>query len=226
MTLRRNARIAGFAFLFYIAIGVTQMVLGPPEGSGGDVGERLALLAQHTVEAKIDILLTLVMCITAATLAVALFGLTRDVDRDLAVLALSFRLGEALFAALALGIALGQLWLAVPGSGASAPDPDWARSFGAYLLKLGGWNVTISATLFALGSTVYCALLLRGRLIPVPFAWLGVAASVLLVVVLPLQLVGWVRGPLAMLVWAPMAVFEVPLGFWLMLKGTRAAVAA
>jgi len=95
-----------------------------------------------------------------------------------------------------------------------------------------------SAIFFAVGSTLFCWLLLRGRMIPIPLAWLGVIASVLLVAVLLLQFAG-LLGPTnwassaTWLVWLPMLVFEVILSLWLLIKGvnteqwkTRAAVSA
>jgi hypothetical protein len=61
-------------------------------------------------------------------------------------------------------------------------------------------------------------------MIPVPLAWLGVVASVLLLVALPLQLAGFLRGPLTSFVWLPMLAFEVPLALWLLIKGVAAPV--
>jgi len=75
------------------------------------------------------------------------------------------------------------------------------------------------------GSTLFSWLLLRGRMIPVALAWLGVLASVLLVVILPLQRVGlfggsrnWFSG-ITWLMWLPMLVFEVMFALWLIVKG-------
>jgi hypothetical protein len=82
-----------------------------------------------------------------------------------------------------------------------------------------------SAIYFAVGSTIFSWLLLRGRMIPAPLAWLGVIASVLLVAILPLQLIGLFGGPMSWsasvtwLVWLPMLVFEVALALWLLIKG-------
>lgn len=82
-----------------------------------------------------------------------------------------------------------------------------------------------AAIFFAVGSTLFSWLLLRGRMIPVALAWLGVLASVLLVVVLPLQLAGLFGGPMAWsasitwIVWLPMLVFEVAFALWLIIKG-------
>jgi hypothetical protein len=77
----------------------------------------------------------------------------------------------------------------------------------------------VGATFFAMASTVFCYLLLRGRLVPPPLAWLGILASVLLVVGLPLQYAGYIKGPASWYIWMPMLAFEVPLGFWLLAKG-------
>jgi Domain of unknown function (DUF4386) len=218
MTLRTNARIAGFTFLLYIAVGVTQMVLGGETAAGG-IAATLAAISQHAAQVRVNIVLTLLICVTAMVLAVALYGLTRDVDRDVAVLALSFRLGEGLLAAIAPMTTLGLLWLATAGTGADPPDTAAANALGAYLLKVRSWNVTITATLFAVGSTLFSWLLLRGRLIPVPLAWLGVVASVLLVLGLPLGLVGFVPSSYVQILWLPMAAFEIPLALWLLIKG-------
>jgi Domain of unknown function (DUF4386) len=71
----------------------------------------------------------------------------------------------------------------------------------------------------SLGSTLFSYLLLRGRTVPVPLAWLGLLGSVVLVVVLPARLVGFTLGPIMWLVWLPMLVFEVVLALWLLIKG-------
>lgn len=81
-----------------------------------------------------------------------------------------------------------------------------------------------SELFFVIGSTLFCWLLLRGRLIPAALAWLGLLASVLLVVILPLQLAGvlgsanW-SSSITWMVWLPMLVFEVTLALWLLIKG-------
>jgi hypothetical protein len=218
MTRTTNARIAGFTLLFYIAVGITQMVLGNATSADGTAA-RLALIAQHASQVRVNIMLSLLTCVTALVLAMALYAITRDEDRDLAVLALSFRVGEGILGAIAPMATLGLLWLGTAGAGPDAPDAAAADALGTFLLKVRGWNTTIAATLFAVGSTLFSWLLLRGRMIPVPLAWLGVVASVLLAVGLPLQLAGFLAGPVTQLMWLPMAAFEIPLGLWLLIKG-------
>jgi len=82
-----------------------------------------------------------------------------------------------------------------------------------------------SAIYFAVGSLFFSWLLLRGQLIPAILAQLGVIASALLVVVLPLQLAGLFGGSMSWassvtwLIWLPALVFEVTLALWLLIKG-------
>jgi hypothetical protein len=215
MTRTTNARIAGFTFLFYIAVGITSLVLFGRATSGEGIAGQLAGIAKHATEVRVTVVLALLQCFSALVLAVTLYAITREQDPDLAMLALACRVGEGLLGAVGIPSTLGLLWLAT-ATGADAPDTGAAHALGAYLLK---GSVALTATFFAVGSTLFSYLLLRGRMIPIPLAWLGVVASVLLVVGLPLQLAGFLRGLLASLMWLPMLAFEVPLALWLLIKG-------
>jgi hypothetical protein len=164
------------------------------------------------VVVRIVVVLSLVTCFAAPVLAIGLYGITRDEDRDLAVLALSCRVGEGVLGAIPIAAILGVLWLGTSGTGAGAPDPAAAQVLGAFLLKVRDWVTIIGATFFAVGSTLFSWLLLRGRTVPVPLARLGVLASVMLVVLFPLQLAGLIEGAMGWLVSIPMLVFEVTLG--------------
>lgn len=222
MTRATNARVAGSMFLLYIATGVTNLVLfNRATGGAEEAGAQLASLAQHAALVRATVVITLLIFVIAVALAVSLYALTRDQDRELALIALCCRLTEAALAPVSAGATLQLLGVAT-ASTAAAPEAAAAQVLGALLLKRGGSSGLIAATCFAIGSTLYCYLFLRGRTIPVALAWLGVAASVLLVVVLPAQLAGVLTGPVTSLSWIPMALFEVTLGFWLLIKGVAA----
>ena len=215
MTLPQNARIAGFTFLAYIAAGLSSLAVSSRATRGAGVTEKLATLAQHPTDVGVVVLLGLIQCFAALVLGVTLYAITREQDPDLAVLGLICRVGEGLVGSLSIPGLLALFWLATE-TGPSAPDPLAAHALAAYLLR---GDVAFTATFFAAGSTLFSYLLLRGRIIPVPLAWLGVVASVLLLVCLPLQLAGFLRGPITSFAWLPMLAFEVPLGLWLLFKG-------
>ncbi len=224
MTRTTNARIAGFTFLFYIAVGITSMVLVGRATSGEGIAAKLAGIAQHATDVRVAFMLSLLTSLSALVLAVTLYAITREQDPDLAMLGLTCRVSEGVIS-MCLPVTLGLLWLAT-ATGANAPDTGAAHALGTFLRKVGAWETLISATFFAVGSTLFSYLLLRGRMIPIPLAWLGVIASVLLVVGLPLQLAGFLRGPVTSLMWLPMLVFEVPLALWLLIKGVATRGAA
>lgn len=168
-TVRRTyARIAGFTFLFYIVSGLTSLSLGN--------------------QSQFADLLYLFQNVSALVLGVTLYMVTREYGPALALLALTFRIMEAVHSE--------------------------------------------SEIFFAAGSLLYCLLLLRGRIIPVPLAQLGVIASALLVVILPLQLAGLFGGSMSWsasvtwMIWLPMLVFEVTAALWLMIKGVKVEQAA
>jgi hypothetical protein len=166
MTRTTNARLAGVAFLLYMATGMASM------GLRGQPG--------------VTTILTLLMSLSALVLGVTLYAITREVDADLALLAMICRVVEG-----------------IPGH-------------------------ETAAIYFAVGSTIFSWLLLRGRIIPVMLAKLGVFASLVLVIILPLQRVGMLGGATgwsssaAWIIWMPMLAFEVLVALWLLTKGAKA----
>lgn len=222
MTRRTNARIAGFTFLFYIAVAFPSLVLFERATSGEGITTQLASIAQHVTDVRLTIVLSLLGSLSALVLAVTLYAITREQDADLAMLAMTCRVTEGVISGVAVTETLGLLWLAT-ATGPNAPDPATVRAVGAYLLKPPAEGVAVTSTFFAVGSTVFSYLFLRGRMIPVALAWLGVVTSVLLVVALPLQIAGLLRGSVTQLMYLPMLAFEVPVGLWMLIKGVAPA---
>jgi hypothetical protein len=147
MTLPTTARLAGTAFLLYIATGIGSMAA--PE--------------------QIRPVLGTIMAFCALTLGATLYAITRHVDRELSLLAMLCRVLEA-------GSGSGEIY-------------------------------------FAVGSTLFCWLLLKGRTIPVWLSWLGVLSSGGLVVQLLLQQAAgtstnW-SSPVTWAIWFPLLIFEL-----------------
>jgi len=216
MTRRTNASIAGVTFLVYIAATIASIVLFTRATSGEGVAAQLAGIAQYATDVRLTILLGLLGNLCALVLGVTLYAMTREQDPDLAMLALICRVAEGI-AGMDVSKTLGLLWLATAAD-ATAPDAGATSALGAFLLKMEG-SFTASAAFFALGSTIFAWLLLRGRMIPVALAWFGVLASILPAVCFPLQLAGLLGGPVASFMWYPVLLFEVALALWLIIKG-------
>jgi hypothetical protein len=105
-------------------------------------------------------------------------------------------------------------------------DPDLALlALGCRFIEAIPGDENRSALFFAIGSTIFAWLLLRGRMIPTWLARFGVLASVLLVLLLFVQRAGvfasmvtW-SSPVTWVLWFPMLIFEVTFAFWLLIKG-------
>ena len=141
MTVTTNARIAGLTFLIYIAAGIASLVLAG--------------------NAPATAVLSMVTSFSALVLGVTLYAITREQDPDLAMVALTCRVVEGINNAGGVSSTLALLWLATT-AGVNAPDGGATHSLGAYLLRGDG----ISAIFFAVASTLFSWLLLRGRMIP------------------------------------------------------------
>jgi hypothetical protein len=180
------ARLAGVTFIFYMAAGATVVLLMNRATSTEGTAATLARIAEHALDVRIAILLELLECFSALVLAVTLYWITHDVNRELAMLALVCRVGEGVLGAIGIPKTMGLLWLATVAAAAGAPDVATANTLGAFFL-VPVQGAMIGAPFFAVGSMIFSWLLLRGRMVPVLLTWLGVLASVLLVVGLPLH---------------------------------------
>ena len=218
MTRTTNARIAGAAFLLYIVVAFPMLVLFSRATKGEGIDARLVQVAAHASDVRLTVILTIACTFIAFVLAIALWNITRDEDRDIAMLGLACRIAEGLPGAIFVPGALGLLWLTSP-SGANTLEPATARAIGELLLESQDWSGIIAATFFAVGSTAFAYLFLRGRIIPAPLALLGLLGSIVLAVSLPLQLAGYISKDVVAVMWYPLAAYEIPLGFWLLIKG-------
>ena len=221
MTRMTNARVAGSAFLLYIVLGLPAGMLMARATSAEGIAAKLVGVAQHANDLRVAVVLVLFSSFCALVLGVTLYAITREVDPDLAMLALTFRIGEGVIGGISVQRSLGLLWVAT-AAGAHAPDIQTAHALGT-LFTGGGALGLVGALFFAVGSTIFSWLLLRGRMIPALLAWLGVVVSIMWVIGLPLQLADVLRGPIVTwVIFVPMAAFEVPFALWLVIKGVAA----
>ena len=216
MTRRTNARLAGFAYLFYIVVGVLNEFLMHQATNAEGTAAKIERIATYATDVRFAILLKLCECFAALVLAVTLYAITRNEDRELALLGLLCRLAEGVFVAVLIPSDVSLLWLAGARAGVGGLDVTTTHALSELLLMPGG---AIGAIFFAVGSTIFSYLMLRGRMIPPSLARWGVLSSALLVLGLPLQMAGFLTGPLTGYQWVPAILFAPVLGVWLLIRG-------
>jgi len=100
MTRTTNARIAGFTYLFYAAIGICIELLMHQARGGYGGAAMVARIGQYATNVRLAILITLLECLSSLVLAVTLYGIARDEDHELAMLGLVCRVAEGVLGSL------------------------------------------------------------------------------------------------------------------------------
>jgi Domain of unknown function (DUF4386) len=227
--LDRYARLAGLLYLAIIVTSLLSLILIDArlvvDGDQAATAERIA--ANQTLF-RAGLVYDMAMFASVVALAWALFVILRGVDRDRALLALLWRMAEAVIGAVT--VLLGALVVLLVGSEGvrAAFEPAQLHALVDVLLtaRTIGYGVTIF--FLSLGTIVYCGLLYRSRYVPRMLAGLGIVAFVLMPVATIVSLLWPQHQDLAIAGLAPGIVFEVVIGAWLLLKGvsTTPATAA
>jgi hypothetical protein len=220
--MNRYARLAGFLYLTIIVTSILSLVFVDARiVVDGDPAATAERIAAHGLLFRAGLLYDTAMFAAVVALAWSLYVLLREVDRNLAVLGLLWRMAEAVVGAVT--VLFGVLAVLVVGSDLPAETRDplldvlvTARSV--------GFDLTIF--FLALGTIVFCRLLYTSRLVPRPLAGLGVASMALMFVGVVVGLLFPAQRDLVTVGWAPGIVFEAGIGLWLLVKGVPARVLA
>jgi hypothetical protein len=219
---RYAPRVAGFAFLFLIAVDLASGVLWGGVRTANGISDTLVSISESSASIRLSLVLSVIASITTLVLAAMLYAIVAEQDRNLAILALSCRAVEAGLAAVGM---LDTLVLLSVSRG-YPNDASSVRVLADVLLDVRWMSTNIGAMFFSVGSTLFCYLLLKARSIPVPLATIGLVGSLIILVGIPIQTALSHRtfAGASAVIWVPVAVFEISTGVWLLVKGARVAV--
>ncbi len=218
-TRQLYAKLTGFLYVFsnataIFAFWVRSQLLASrdPARTGDNVLASEALFRTGLAAELITI---------AATTALVLgsYVILRGVDRNLALLAVLWRILEnAVLAALTFASFVA---LAVLQSGAG--EPQLLQGIAYALIRVHIYGFQVGFLFLGLGSALLSYLWLQSRYIPRLIAWWGMFASVLMAGVSLLLIVdpGLLRF-ITLAYMAPMGIFEIGLGLWLLFRGLKA----
>ncbi len=151
----------------------------------------------------------------------ALYVMLRPVDRNLALLAVYLRLAEVAIHYIATLFSLVALVLLSGADYLKTFDASQLHSLARVAISAQGAGFNLGFILLGLGSTVFAYLLLRSGYVPKALAAWGVFSSLLLTTSAISFIVFPAVGPFRLATMVPMFFYEVPLGFWLLLKGAN-----
>lgn len=221
---RTAAKAAGFLYLMTMVTAMFAEFYARAQAIvPGDAVQTARNIAASEWLFRLGTLSDLITFAAVLPLVVALYVVLKPVNPYLALLALAWRLVEC--AILALVMLNDFVALRLLGTAPYLHAFDAAQLQALARVFLGGVHADgygIGMLFFGLGSTLFAWLWLRSRYIPRLLAGWGIFASLTVVIVTLLLMVAPGIAPaLGAMYFIPIFLFEVILGFWLLVRGIR-----
>jgi len=220
---RKAARVAGFTFLFAIAIviisnySVTFRFIVP------DSAETARNIIANQTLFRINIFCNLIYFVTLIVMFTSLYVILKPVNKNLALAAAFFRLIYALIWGIMAINTLAAIRLLGDASYLSVFEPNQLQTLSKLHLSSSWDAYYVGLPFWGLASTVCSYLLFKSRYIPRALAAFGIISSVWCVFCAFTYLIFPEYGETVHigLFDVPLVIFEMSLGFWLLFKGLR-----
>ena len=220
-TSRTTARIAGVLFIIATVAALASVpVLRTPLKSPG----YLIQMAANERQVILGALLLLVAAFASAAIAISLYPVLREQNRrGLALGSVGFRLIEGVFYGVSVVVLLSLLTLSQEFAKAGAPASSSFDTAGTVLRAARDWASLVGVLAFYLGASMYYYIFYRSRIVP---RWLSIwgVVGVLLGLVAALLVMFQVTASMStvqVVFNVPIAVNEMVLAVWLIVKGFR-----
>ena len=219
-TSKKTARIVGVLFIIGTVAGVLSVVFTGPILDDPDY---LMKVSADENQIIIGALLVLIMGFALAMVPVVLFPIFKKHNEALALGSVVFRGALEAGAYIALVISwLLLLTLSQEYVKAGAPDASYFQTLGTLLLEAADSIGQILSIVFSLGALMIYYLFYQSKLIP---RWLSVWGLIGAILYLAAPLLGMFGSELEIL-FAPLALQEMVLAVWLIVKGFNSSAIA
>jgi Domain of unknown function (DUF4386) len=218
------AKVAGFSLLFSMVIVVfANYVLLNPLLVRGNAAETARNIMAHQTQFRIALTSFLTYSASVIVLLVALYVVLRPVNRGLALVGALFRLVFALLWLLSTLNMLGALRLLGSASYLQAFEPDRLQVLARVYIAAIFDDYYVGLPFFGLAATVCAWLWFKSNYIPKGLAVFGLISSVWCVICAFIYLIFPDFAKPVNPYWfdSPMALFELIVGVWLLVKGIR-----
>jgi len=166
---------------------------------------------------RIGVASEIVMYALVILLAHALYVVLRPVNQNLALLALLWRLAEAVVGS-ALAVVSGILPLLLLDSG-EAIDTNQLHTLVDALLTVRGAGLDVVLIFIGLGGTTFCYLFWQSHYVPRILAAWGILTYLSMLLLSMTSLLTFIDESVKLMFYAPGGLFEITLGLWLLIKG-------
>ncbi len=220
---RKIAVITGVLFIIATFAGPVLATPLIPDLTGSDY---LIQLSAHTNQVATGVLLWIIGYFACAGIAIALYPVLRERSTGLALGSVIFRTIEAAFYLVGVVSLLSLLALGQQFRTAGAADRTSLQVIGSLLVNVRDQAALVGVFAFCVGAFMYYYVFFQSRLIPRWLSGFGIVAIILMSTACVLALFSGNRITSYIPLAAPIALQEMVLAVWLIVKGFNPSVSA
>ena len=216
LSIRKIAVITGVIFIIATLMGPVLATPLTPDLTGTDY---LTRVSAHPNQVAGAVLLWIISAFTSVGIAISLYPVLKEWNAGLALGSVIFRTIEAAFYMVVFLGLMSLLTLSQQFITAGAADRASLQAIGDLLVSIRDHAGLLAVFAFCLGAFMYYYLFFQSRLIPRWLSGFGIVAIILMMVACVLALFSGNRITSYIPLAAPIAVQEMVLGVWLIVKG-------
>jgi len=215
------ARVAGLAYVVTILLGIFSVsyidsnILVP-----GNDAATVDNIMKNELRFRFSIASEFILYAFVVLLSHALYVILKTVNRNLALLALLWRIGEAILGA-GITVLTGLIPLLLL-NGEATFEQDQLQSLVGLFLQLRSAGLDVVLIFIGMGGTLFCYLFFTSKYVPRILAvWGMITYLSMLILSLASILLPNFPESVKMIFYAPGGLFEILFGFWLLIKGVN-----
>lgn len=224
--MNSTRKIAVITGVLFIAATLTGPILATPLIPDLTGTDYLTRVSAHPSQAAAGVLLSIIAYFACAGIAVAMYPVLKKWNAGLALGSVVFRTIETVFYIVGLVSLLSLVTLGQQFRTAGAADRTALQAIGNLLVSVRDHAALLAVFAFCLGAFMYYYLFFQSRLIPRWLSGFGIVAIILMMVACVLALFSGNRITSYIPLAAPIAVQEMVLAVWLIVKGFNPSIIA
>jgi hypothetical protein len=224
ISYRKTAIIVGLLFIIATltpllsAIPLSDIPLGSLGSEGNP--DYLTAVSINQSQVLLGVFLLLVMTAAIVSIPILMYPILKRQDEILSLGYVGSRIFEAIFSVLNIIGILSLLSLSRAFVSAGAPAASYFQTQGALLLANLNWGSILLDVPFTMGALVFYYVLYRATLVPRWLSGFGLIGAALWLATVPFRMFDVLPSSLEILA-LPIAVQEMALAVWLIVKGFR-----
>jgi hypothetical protein len=217
---RKAARVAGFMFLFILTDVILNWVLYSKFIDLQNVTSAANNIIANELFFRFGIANEMVLAACAVILALALYIVLKPVNRNLALLALLWKVAEGIITAVIALVNFSALQILHEKSSLAVFEPEQMQTLAGLIINMHDVLYAIPMLFLGLNLTLFSYLFYKSKYIPLLISGLGILSYTLVFIFAFVSIL--LPDFPGMILTVPSIFFELIIGLWLLIKGINA----